>query len=74
MKLPDGKTVSGTLVYINEFAVTLRDGEGQRMSFRRDGEVPQVEIMDPLQSHQDLLSMLADSDLHDLTAYLVTLK
>jgi cytochrome c oxidase cbb3-type subunit 3 len=78
VRQPDGKTVSGTLLYINEFAVTLRDSQGQRMSFRlegrREGDVPQVEIIDPLQAHQDLLTKLADSDLHNLTAYLVTFK
>jgi cytochrome c oxidase cbb3-type subunit III len=74
VKLVGGKTVSGILEYVNEFAVTLRDSGGRRMSFRRDGEVPQVEIVDPLQSHQDLLPKLADNDLHDLTAYLMTLK
>jgi cytochrome c oxidase cbb3-type subunit 3 len=74
VKLPNGQTISGKLVSVSEFQVTLVDGEGQRRSFRRDGDVPQVEIVDPLQAHQDLFSTLADSDLHNLTAYLVTIK
>ena len=43
-------------------------------TFRRDGDVPKVEIHDPMQAHRDLLAVYTDQDMHDVTAYLVTLK
>jgi hypothetical protein len=33
-----------------------------------------VEVHDPMQAHKDLLSVYSDKDMHDVTAYLVTLK
>ena len=42
--------------------------------FRRDGDIPKVEIHDPLAPHRELLQKIADKDVHDVTAYLVTLK
>ena len=41
---------------------------------RRDGDVPKVEIHDPLKPHKDLLPLYTDKNIHDLTAYLVTVK
>ena len=41
---------------------------------RRDGATPKVEIHDPLQAHLDLLRKYTDADIHNVTAYLVTLK
>ena len=43
-------------------------------SSTRDGAVPKVEIHDPLKPHVDLLGKLTDPDIHNVTAYLVTLK
>ena len=43
-------------------------------TFRRNGDVPKVEVHDPMQAHQDLLPVYTDKDMHDVTAYLVTLK
>jgi len=72
--LPTGETASGVLLYISEFAVTLRESAGQRRTFSRTGDLPRVEVNDPLQAHLDLLMKYTDKDIHDLTAYLVTLK
>lgn len=69
-----GASVSGTLVSISDFDVTLMDGSGIRRTFAREGDVPKVTIEDPLKGHIALLSKLTDKDIHDLTAYLVTLK
>jgi cytochrome c oxidase cbb3-type subunit 3 len=33
-----------------------------------------VEMHDPLQAHIDMLTKYTDTDIHNLTAYLVTLK
>jgi mono/diheme cytochrome c family protein len=72
--LASGETYKGTLSYIDDFTVALRDGKGQYHSFARKGAVPKVEINDPLQAHMDLLHHYTDDDIHNITAYLVTLK
>ena len=69
-----GKPITGALVSISDFDVTLIDDSGVRRTFARDGDVPKVTLEDPLQGHIALLSKLTDKDIHDLTAYLVTLK
>ncbi len=69
-----GPKVEGRLVRIDDFLVTLSEADGGQRSFRRDGDLPKVEIHDPLQPHKDLLPTYNDKQIHDLTAYLVTLK
>ena len=71
---PSGQSYSGTLVRVTDFDVTLRDSSGQIRSFTRDDDTPKVEIKDPLQAHIDMLSKYKDADIHNLTAYLTTLK
>ena len=66
--------MTGTLLWITDFNVTLVDAAGARRTVARNGDVPKVEITDPLQSHLDHMKKLTDKDMHDLTAYLVTLK
>jgi len=72
--LPNGRTLQGRLVAITDFYVTLIDDSNTRRTFPRDNEVPKVEINDPLQAHLDMLLKYTDADMHNLTAYLVTLK
>ena len=72
--MPSGQRADGHLIRIDDFIVTLLDTDGNQQSFRRDGEVPKVEIHDPLKPHRDLLPVYTDKEIHDLTAYLVTLK
>jgi cytochrome c oxidase cbb3-type subunit 3 len=72
--LPSGETVSGTLDRIDDFAITLIDQNGDYHSFTRDGDVPKVELHDPMKGHTELLKQYTDADIHNLTAYLVTLK
>jgi cytochrome c oxidase cbb3-type subunit 3 len=71
---PDGKPISGTLDRVDDFSVSLRDAEGGYHSFTREGEVPKVEIFDPLKIHTEMLGKYTDADIHNVTAYLVTLK
>ena len=52
----------------------MKLADGTVRTFRRDGEVPKVEVHDPMKAHRDLLATYTDKDLHDVTAYLVTLK
>jgi len=72
--LPSGETVNGRLEHIDDFDITLIDGTGERRSFPRDGETPKVKLHDPLAAHIELLKKYSDDDIHDLTAYLMTLK
>jgi cytochrome c oxidase cbb3-type subunit III len=70
--LPSGETISGKLKRIDEFNISLWDQSGEFHSWPRS-EV-KVEIHDPLQAHRDLLAQYTDSDMHNVLAYLETLK
>lgn len=72
--LPSGEVFTGVLVHYDDFNVALREPNGTYHSFKRTKDVPRVEIHNRLQSHVDLLSRYTDADIHNLTAYLVTLK
>jgi mono/diheme cytochrome c family protein len=72
--LAGGAKVEGRLERIDDFLVTLREPDGRIRSFPRNGARPAVEVHDPLQPHLDLLPQYTDKEIHDLTAYLVTLK
>lgn len=74
VSLPSGETVEGNLVRIDDFLITLSLPDGSQESFNRSGDRPKVVIHDPLKVHRDLLSQYSDKDIHDVTAYLVTLK
>ena len=69
-----GNTVSGSLVHIDDFLAILRMSDGTERSFRREGDLPRVVVHDPLQKHRDMLPTYTDQNVHDMTAYLVTLK
>ncbi len=72
--LADGQTVSGTLDYQNEFNIALTDAAGRLHSIALTKGVQVNLPPSPLAAHQALLSKLTDADIHNLTAYLVTLK
>jgi len=71
---PSGEKVEGRLGRIDDFIVVVMQADGTSRSFRRDGDVPKVEIKDPREAHRKLLPTYTDKDIHDVTAYLVTLK
>jgi cytochrome c oxidase cbb3-type subunit 3 len=71
---PLGERIQGRLVRIDDFLVTVGLADGTVRTFRRDGEVPRVDVHDPMKTHRDLLAVYTDKDMHDVTAYLVTLK
>ena len=75
VSLPSGETINGQLVHVDDFTVSLIDGQGDYRTFARDGDTPpKVMLHDPLEAHNELLKKYTDSDIHNLTAYLVTLK
>ncbi|MEP6918953.1 MAG: cytochrome C, partial [Acidobacteriota bacterium] len=65
---------TGPLVRYDDFLVTLQQSDGTVRTIRRNGAVPKVEITDPMEFHRGLPAVLNDKDMHDVTAYLATLK
>jgi mono/diheme cytochrome c family protein len=73
--LPSGETTTGAVVRLTDFEVTLYDPATKRQrSFLRSGDTPKVVVADPLQAHMDQLLKWTDADMHNVTAYLASLK
>jgi len=72
---PEGgaAAVAGVLVQIDDFYVTLRNADGTTQTFKRTAGL-KVEKTDPLAFHVTLLDKLTDKNMHDVVAYLETLK
>ncbi len=67
-----GKTVSGALMYRDEFTIGVRDASGVYHSW----PVDKVKVMvdDPIRAHVDLFPRYTDDDIHNLMAYIQTLR
>jgi len=72
--LPSGEQLSGTLSHLDDFVVAIRVGDknGWYRSFPRNDV--KFELKDPLAAHRALLYRLTQADMHDLFAYLYSLK
>jgi mono/diheme cytochrome c family protein len=70
--LPSGETISGTLKRQDDFDISLYDAQGNYHSWPRDAV--KIQLEDKLAGHRELLAKYTDRDMHNLTAYLVTLK
>jgi cytochrome c oxidase cbb3-type subunit III len=70
---PSGAPITGALLHLDDFNVALRDNAGQYLSFNRTADLRVVKH-DPLQAHHDLLDHYTDRNIHDIVAYLETLK
>ena len=68
-----GERVDGTLDRLDDFVVVLTTIDERHRSFSRRGGA-RIELADPLARHRELLSVYSDADIHNVTAYLVTLK
>jgi mono/diheme cytochrome c family protein len=73
VKTADGNTVSGRVTQISDFKITVVDSEGKSHAIEREPGVV-VQVKDPLAPHQAMIKTLKNSDLHNVTAYLETLK
>ena len=71
--LPIGQKYTGKLKHLDEFNVLLYDSQGNSHSFPLTSKT-KVEILDPLDGHRKLLEQLTDTNMHDVTTYLETLK
>ena len=74
VSFPSGQLVKGNLDHISAFVVALREADGTYRSFARHDSIPRVVVTNPLQWHIDMLPKWRDADIHNLTAYLVTIK
>lgn len=72
VKMSDG-TTSGRVTQVSDFRIVLVDSSGKTQAIDR-GPGVQVQIEDPLRAHQEFLSTLSNDDMHNVTAYLETLK
>ncbi len=70
--LPSGQTLAGELVYHDEFTIGMRDAERHYHSWPA-GKIKFV-IDAPADAHAELLSKYSDADIHNLMAYLQTLR
>jgi mono/diheme cytochrome c family protein len=71
--LPSGQKFEGELERVDDFVVALRTADGGRRAFRTtDGT--KVDVKDPLIAHRELLPTYTDAEIHNVTAFLVTLK
>jgi cytochrome c oxidase cbb3-type subunit 3 len=70
--LPSGQSVAGTIKTLTDFEVSMYDAAGDYRSWPRDRV--KVQLEDKLAGHRALLPKYSDADIHNLTAYLVTLK
>lgn len=72
--LPSGEKTQGTLVRMDDFTVSLKQADGTHRSFRTFGTAAKVEVNDPLAPHRELLPVYRDADIHNVTAYLASLR
>jgi cytochrome c oxidase cbb3-type subunit III len=70
----DGRKLTGFLSSVSDFKVIIRDQAGKETTLTRSNGEPSVVLTDRLQHHLDLLEVYRDADIHNLTAYLATLK
>jgi cytochrome c oxidase cbb3-type subunit 3 len=70
--LPGGQNVNGKLAYRDEFTIGLIDASG----WYRSWPVTQVKfkVTDPLEAHSEQLIKYTDEDIHNVLAYLQTLR
>jgi len=70
--LPDGRVMAGPVVHADEFEIAITGKDGWYHSWPRSQV--KVEIHDTLAAHRALLEKYTDQDIHNLFAYLETLK
>ena len=73
VKTQQGATISGRVTQVSDFRVTLISADGQTHAIDR-GPGIDIQMADPLAPHQVLVNSLKNDDMHNVTAYLETLK
>lgn len=70
--LRDGHTTTGQVVANDEFDIGIKGADGWYRSWPKS--TVKVELRDALSAHRDLMEKYTDADIHNLFAYLETLK
>jgi cytochrome c oxidase cbb3-type subunit 3 len=70
--LSSGKQEEGKLLHLDPFYVAIQNKEGWYRSWPRQNV--KVQVHDPLAGHMELLHQYTDKDIHNVFAYLETLK
>jgi cytochrome c oxidase cbb3-type subunit 3 len=70
--LPSGEKLTGELAYQDEFTVAMRDAAHHYRSWSTSKVKFSVDA--PAEAHADLLAKYTDDDIHNLMAYLQTLR
>lgn len=72
--LANGEKISGVVSHIDDFSVSIRVGDktGWNRAFARDAV--KLELNDPATAHRELLPKLTQDDMHNLFAYINSLK
>lgn len=73
VKTADGATIAGRVIQVSDFKITLVGSDGQTHVIDRGAGVD-VQMKDPLAPHQKMIMTLKNDDLHNVTAYMETLK
>lgn len=67
-----GETVTGEIAYLDEFTISVRDANGRYHGFRTRDVTYKIDA--PADAHAELLGKYTDADIHNLMAYLQSLK
>jgi cytochrome c oxidase cbb3-type subunit 3 len=70
--LKDGTRYEGKIVHSDEFLIGIVCQDGWYRSWPRQGV--EVKVQDSLEAHRELMDKYTDADIHNLFAYLETLK
>jgi cytochrome c oxidase cbb3-type subunit 3 len=70
--LPSGQVITGKLAYRDEFTIALVDSAGWYRSWSQTAVKSHID--DPLSAHFDQLGKYSDDNMHDVFAYLQTLR
>ncbi len=73
VKTQRGATISGRVTQVSDFRITLISADGQTHVIDR-GPGVDLQMRDPLAPHQVLVNSLKNDDMHNVTAFLETLK
>ena len=74
VSVPPAQRFEGELLRMDDFTISLRLADDAVRTFTTAGTKTTVEILDPLASHKALLGRYTDADIHNVTAYLVSLR
>jgi len=70
--LPSGEMITGPLSSEDEFTITVLNSDGEPQRYEKSAV--KFEIKNPMSAHFDQLAKYTDQDMHNVYAYLVTLK